>query len=185
MAAPERSPWRQRYPLLWDVLKALSVAAAVGAGTWLAHKLIPDRLQDEAWVWTTADAAHSRGVWLVFLGATIAWPVYGLWRLVQRLRAPRPAPFEMYRSDELFGLLWRWSWTARGEVLYARAYCIECDLELDPQLIGYAAATQIAYHCTRCERADVILPAANRAVVEREVALRAEAEARRRGLLGA
>jgi hypothetical protein len=171
--------------VLADVIKTLAVAVTLAFAGWLAHKLLPDSVQDSAWTWLRADASHFRGAWLLLLVATVAWPIYGAFRLGRRFRARRPPPFAQYRTDEIFGLRWRWRWTEGGSVIYARAHCAHSDLELDPEPTGYAGAAQILYHCTQCGQTDVVVPAGSRDRVEREVAVRVEAEARRRGLLDA
>jgi hypothetical protein len=97
----------------------------------------------------------------------------------------RPKPYERYRTDEFFGLRWRWIWYL-GEVVGARAFCPRCDLQLEArsQTAGIMdmPTGEVHYYCP-CGATKITLPAPNPVQVAHAAGLLAEREARNRGLL--
>jgi hypothetical protein len=98
----------------------------------------------------------------------------------------RAMPYERYRTDEFFGLRWRWQWDL-GKVVGPRAFCLHCDLELDATSItaGIMATPtrQLRYQCEGCGKTNITLRAWDALELARTAAQNAEREARKRGLL--
>jgi hypothetical protein len=98
----------------------------------------------------------------------------------------RQGRYERYRTDEFFGLRWRWTWYA-GEVIGVRAFCPACDLQLEARVqtagIMDTPTGELHYYCP-CGKTRVTIPAANPLQVAHAAANSAEREARSRGLLG-
>lgn len=119
--------WSDRHPVLAAVRTAVVSAVALAILGWLARKLIPEPTQDAIWSWLSIGVRRPRSIWLLLLAAAIAWPLFWTWALVRRYlhRAP---PHERYRTDEFFGLRWRWRWYL-FQALGMRAFCIECDTD--------------------------------------------------------
>lgn len=97
----------------------------------------------------------------------------------------RPTPYDGYRTDEFFGLRWRWSWYAR-DVVGVHAFCPACDLQLEgrTQTAGImdVPTGEVLYYCP-CGATAIKLKCADPLQVERAIGLHAEREARSRGLL--
>ncbi len=82
--------------------------------------------------------AHSIPGWMISILALFS--AWGLLAAALQVRArwlqSRRSPYEVYRKDRIWGVMWRWRWVKRGVATDLAAYCPECDMEMDEILPG-------------------------------------------------
>lgn len=141
--------WTKRHPVWTGIWISAAAAMLMTVGAWLAHAASVDGEANGIWTWLTVGITWPRGIWLLLLIVTLAWPLFLIWRFTLWIRQREP-PYNSYRSAEFFGLRWRWDWYAQ-EPIGIRAFCPECDLELDPR----ASSVGYRYECANaaCSRA--------------------------------
>jgi len=175
--------WADRHPVLASVRTAITTTSVLAALAWLAKKLIPQPEQDAIWSWLTTKVEYPRGIWVLLFVALIAWALFAAWALVRRYLHRTPA-HELYRTDEFFELRWRWQWFHQDAV-GAKAFCPECDLELEPRLLGATitgTASQILYECPVGHK-QIVFGAPTMQAVAAEIGRHIEREARKSKLL--
>jgi hypothetical protein len=145
-------------------------AAVRACGAWLWDHLI--------WLGSLLTGSYPVKGWIlailiVLAGITVI-------RFLIHLRHAETPAFQLYREDQFYGAVWRWSWVD-DQVVQLWCFCPRCDLELsyDDSACSYfgpfnGSSPQTVFGCEHCRKQIAQIPGGNRdyalSVVRREIA---------------
>lgn len=132
--------------------KVIATAVLGVPALFFAYKSDLEKYLDIALSFVGTEIAISRGLFCFFALLTVLVIAVA----VQRLFAKSSLPLEPWRSyvdDSFFGLNWHWEYSEKGAVKLIGAYCIQCNYQVLPELMGaYRAVARVGYHCDSCEQ---------------------------------
>lgn len=136
---------------VWAAVIASVIFGGLSAGAVYVFDWAPriGGVVSQAWQYLLADAVIPR--WLIGLLVLLATPALVLVGVFMwGSRKPQPLSWEDYRSDQFYGLNWRWSYSGL-RVVRLVSFCSRCDFQVYPQDSSYfSAVPRFLYQCDGC-----------------------------------
>ena len=146
-------PFREALP---EIISGIVLAAVTGAsayffpGGWIVAWDFAVAVLNDCWAWLAAPAEIPTGVLLVLFGCVIpivVLPVIVIW--AARSAKPSPVP---PTTDEILGVVWRWSPSSYGRFDRLASFCPKCDYQVYPRdAAPFAYVHETSYLCENCK----------------------------------
>jgi hypothetical protein len=122
-------------------------ALLAAAGAWWWHDVVNATIA--LWNYVTADIVVPRWVaGVVSLWALLTTGLLVALRIEAVAEAKSPNDWRSYRTDEFFGLRWRWKLFDNGRPYDICVFCPACDYQLNPEHDNpYYAVDAIRFQC--------------------------------------